>query len=125
MVTLAPKSQSALLQNVSPIITGIEKLPASLSFGGKRFLKSALLSFVSMTVSCLLNLFLFEIISFKNFAYFVICSSKSANGTFICKLLNMFRNFEYCFLSACLLSRLGKGMSQISLEVNFFITGGV
>src|SRR5438270_2155944 len=109
MLTLAPRSQSALLNFMLPMVQGIEKFPGSLNFGGNLLFSSALLSSVNMTVSYSPSFFFFETNSLRNFAYFGICSSISANGMLICKLLNMFRNFEYCLSSVCFLSRFGNG----------------
>src|SRR5438270_11623841 len=109
MLTLAPRSQSALVNFMLPMVQGIEKFPGSLNFGGNLFIRSALLSSVNMTVSCSPSFFFFETNSLRNFTYFGICSSISANGILICKLLNIFRNFEYCLSSVWSFSLLGNG----------------
>src|SRR3954471_11727582 len=108
MLTLAPRSQSALLNFMLPMVQGIEKFPGSLNFGGNLFFRSALLSSVNMTVSCSPSFFFFETNSLRNFAYFGICSSMSANEILICKLLNMFRSLHINISFADMLEHMPK-----------------
>ena len=67
-LTLAPRSQSALLMWTFPRAQGIEKLPGSFSFSGSLFCKMALHSSVSAMVPYSSSFLLLDNISFKNFA---------------------------------------------------------
>ena len=72
MVTLAPKSQRALLISSFLTTQGIVILPGSFSFGGSLFLMTALHSSLSGMVLCVSYFLLLDRISFRHFAYFGI-----------------------------------------------------
>ena len=69
IVTLAPRSQRALLMENLPTTQGIVILPGSFSLGESLFLMTALHSSFRGIVSCASHFLLFDKISFKNLAY--------------------------------------------------------
>ena len=99
IVTLAPRSQRALIMENLPTTQGIVILPGSFSLGESLFLITALHSSLSGMVSCVSHFLLLDRMSLRHFTYFGIWVTTSRKGIVMSNYLNTLRTFWNCLSS--------------------------
>ena len=117
IVTLAPKSQRALLISSLPTTQGIVILPGSFSLGGSLFLITALHSLLSGMVSCVSHFLLLDRMSLRHFVYFGIWMTVSRKGIVISSYLNTLRTFWNYLSSLELCILWGNGRQGIFTSI--------